>query len=83
MATHSRTHTWENPRGQRSLVGYSPWGCKEMDTTEQLTLYFFFPSMCVGDTWGQEHFQQLPSSVNDLPPTALDFHFMLLWWLRQ
>ena len=24
--------------GQRSLVGYSPWGCKELDTTEQLTL---------------------------------------------
>ena len=22
--------------GQRSLVGYSPWGCKESDTTEQL-----------------------------------------------
>ena len=21
----------ENPRGQRSLVGYSPWGCKESD----------------------------------------------------
>ena len=21
-----------------SLVGYSPWGCKEFDTTEQLTL---------------------------------------------
>ena len=20
--------------GQRSLVGYSPWGCKEWDTTE-------------------------------------------------
>ena len=20
--------------GQRSLVGYSPWGCKEMDTSE-------------------------------------------------
>ena len=20
--------------GQRSLVGYSPWGCKEFDTTE-------------------------------------------------
>ena len=28
----------ENPHGQRSLVGYSPWGCKELDTTEQLTL---------------------------------------------
>ena len=22
--------------GQRSLTGYSPWGCKESDTTEQL-----------------------------------------------
>ena len=24
--------------GQRSLVGYSPWDCKELDTTEQLTM---------------------------------------------
>ena len=24
--------------GQRSLVGYSPWGYKESDTTERLTL---------------------------------------------
>ena len=24
----------ENPHGQRSLEGYSPWGCKELDTTE-------------------------------------------------
>ena len=24
--------------GQRSLVGYSPWGCKESDTTERLQL---------------------------------------------
>ena len=24
---------------QRSLMGYSPWGRKELDTTEQLTLY--------------------------------------------
>ena len=24
--------------GQRSLVGYSPWGCKEMDMAEQLSL---------------------------------------------
>ena len=26
--------------GQRSLAGYGPWGCKELDTTEQLTLLF-------------------------------------------
>ena len=24
----------ENPHGQGSLVGYSPWGCKESDMTE-------------------------------------------------
>ena len=27
----------ENPHGQRSLVGYNPWGCKESDMTEQLS----------------------------------------------
>ena len=26
----------QNPHGQRSLVGYSPWGCKE---SERLTMY--------------------------------------------
>ena len=24
----------KNPHGQRSLVGYSPWGCKESDMSE-------------------------------------------------
>ena len=36
MATHSTIFAWES-HGQRSLVGYSPWGCKESDMTEQLT----------------------------------------------
>ena len=27
----------EHPHGQRSLVGYSSWGCKELDMTEQLS----------------------------------------------
>ena len=26
--------------GQRSLVGCSPWGCEESDTTEQLHFHF-------------------------------------------
>ena len=26
----------ENPHGQRSLAGYSPWGCRESNTTELL-----------------------------------------------
>ena len=27
----------ENPHGQRSLVGYSAWGCTESDTTKRLS----------------------------------------------
>ena len=28
--------------GQRSLVGYNPWGCKESNTTERLILWLSF-----------------------------------------
>ena len=28
----------ENLHGQRSLAGYSLWGCKQLDTTEQLSM---------------------------------------------
>ena len=31
----------ENPHRQRSQVGYSPWGCKESDITEQLNNNMF------------------------------------------
>ena len=27
----------ETPHGQRGLVGYSPWGCKESDRSEELS----------------------------------------------
>ena len=37
MATHSSILAWKIHR-QRSLEDYSLWGCKESDTTEQLTL---------------------------------------------
>ena len=45
----------ESPRGQRSLEGCSPWGCKELDTTERLntaqqkvgTSYSQFPLLMV------------------------------------
>ena len=36
MATHSSNSCLEKSHGQRSLVGYSPWGGKESDTTERL-----------------------------------------------
>ena len=33
--------------GRRSLVGCSPWGCEESDTTEQL--HFHFSLSCIGE----------------------------------
>ena len=38
MATHSQYSCPENPHGQRSLVGNSPRGHKESDTTERLSI---------------------------------------------
>ena len=50
METHSSTLAWKIPwteepgrlqsNGRRSLVCYSPWGCKESDMTERLHLHF-------------------------------------------
>ena len=55
MYIHTDTHTHtgegngnplqysclENPHGQRSLAGHSPWGRKESDMTKQLTLLHY------------------------------------------
>ena len=46
MATHSSILAWKS-HGQRSLVGYSPWGHKESDTTERL--HFHFSLSCTGE----------------------------------
>ena len=44
MATCSRIPAWKF-HGQKRLVGYSQWGRKEVDTTEQLTTPFC-PKAC-------------------------------------
>ena len=36
MATLLQYSCLEKSHGWRSLVGYSPWGCKELDTTKRL-----------------------------------------------
>ena len=36
--------------GQRCLVGYSPWGCKESDTTEQLSMHVHTHLRCSNST---------------------------------
>ena len=37
MATHSSMLAWRIPWTEEPGVLYSPWGCKESDTTEQLS----------------------------------------------
>ena len=40
MATHSSIHFLPGEsHGQRSLEGYSPWGCRESDMTDQLSMH--------------------------------------------
>ena len=49
MATLPSILSWKS-HGQRSLVGYSPWGCKELDTTERLTHLNWAPAT----PWGHQ-----------------------------
>ena len=46
--------------GQGSLVGYSPWGHEELDTTERL--HFHFSRPCIGE--GNNHPLQCPCLDN-------------------
>ena len=46
MAPHSSTLAWKI-HGWRSLVGCSPWGHEESDTTERL--HFHFSLSCIGE----------------------------------
>ena len=46
MAPHSSTLAWKI-HWRRSLVGCSPWGHEESDTTERL--HFYFSLLCIGE----------------------------------
>ena len=43
MATHSSILAWRIPWTEESLVGFSSWDRKELDTTEQLSLTHSLP----------------------------------------
>ena len=61
----------ENPHGQRSLAGYSPWGHKESDTTERLTFSLHF-------TLGTNTFRNPAPSRDNKPylSATLDCHIL-------
>ena len=44
MATHSSTLAWKIPWTEEP-GSYSPWGCKELDTTEQFHFHFSLSDM--------------------------------------
>ena len=52
MGTHTSFIAMGESHGQRSLAGYSPWGHKELDMTERLTLSLSFHGPRAG-RWGQ------------------------------
>ena len=57
--------------GQRSLVGYSPWGCKESGMTEQLSTHIIALQCCVRfyrtEKWVSDMYTYIPSSLDSLP----------------
>ena len=66
MATHCSILAWKIP--WRSLVGYSPWGHKESDTTEWL--HFHFTYLLTP--------QKPPDIIHDF---LIGHSWGVLWWL--
>ena len=56
----------EESHGQRSLVGYSPWGGKESDTTEQLALSNFKEPCFTGKNCKTTSKQDIFTPTNEL-----------------
>ena len=72
--TYIHIHTHTHAHTHRSLVGYNPWDCKELDTTERLNRHTCFRP--VGDL--VEPGAELVATLDpvyryfsDLPPPAL------------
>ena len=61
--------------GRRRLIGYSPWGCKQLDTTEQLHFLSFF-------LWGWVATTEF-SKFSDMLRAALSWHHLLGFEIAQ
>ena len=55
--------------GRRSLVGCSPWGCEESDTTERL--HFHFSLSCIGEGNGNSLQYSCLENPRDAEPGGL------------
>jgi len=98
MATHSPVFLLGKFHGQRSLVGYSPWGCKESELTEHTHTARW--KRCIWKVSGEERCRtSMPSRGRSLPksprvhlprsslnPVLLGFMEVLLYrhnWLNS
>ena len=71
MLLPGKSHGW------RSLVGYSPWGHKESDTTEQFHFHFSLSSAKSNITVVVEE-----DGPGGIVPTVLFEKVLLLWYLE-
>ena len=64
----------------RSVVGYSPWGCKESDTTEwpHFTFTFTFPSLLVSAEATKAKKQSNGEKVSHI--LRYDVTVQSIWW---
>ena len=86
MAIHSSILAWWIPwtkepgesHGQKSLVGYSPWGRKDSDTTEQLNTFFSLSPVAYG--------KSRRGLLEGVVALSLTGHLFLLswssWWIK-
>ena len=71
MATHSSILAWRISWTEEP--GYSPWGCKESDTTGQLTLFFWLNTARIERlSWKKKKFCPQLGSCLSLPNLCAD-----------
>ena len=72
MAIHSSILPGKS-HGQRSLEGYSPWGCKESGTTERLHFTIAHQAPLSMEISKQEYWSGLPfPALWDLPNPGIE-----------
>ena len=60
-------------QGQRSLAGYSPWGCKGSDTTERVHVRIRTHTRTHTHTQWQTALKMTPSPIREFSPQSLSF----------
>ena len=71
----------ENPHGQRSLAGYSPWGYKESDMTEGLSTAQHSKGQMKEAAWAKDSVWSLESTQT--PHSRMASLWSHGWWMSE